>query len=131
MNNSREWAKFKRNFIGPIMPRRIRKLRRESLPPEIPVTGPINLRLEFDDNRKLWDRKAIHKYAMPPWANESAIKSIYAKAKSLTKDTGIEYHVDHIVPIRHPLVCGLHVEHNLRVITKSENSQKSNFFIVE
>ena len=113
------------------MPRRVRKLRRESIPSEIPVVGPINLRLEFNDNRKLWDRKAMHRYAMPAWADKSAIKEIYDTAKTLTKDTGIEYHVDHIVPIRHPLVCGLHVEHNLRVITKSENSQKSNFFIVE
>ena len=131
MNNSREWANFKRNFVGPVIPRRIRKIRRELLPPEVPVLGPINLKLEFGDNRKLWDRKAIHRYAMPFWADKSAIKEIYNEAKILTKNTGVEYHVDHIIPIRHPLVCGLHVEHNLRVITKSENSQKSNFFVIK
>lgn len=58
----------------------------------------------------------------PPWANLDKISEIYRKAalKGLA--------VDHIVPITHPLVSGLHVEYNLQLLTKSENSIKSNKF---
>jgi hypothetical protein len=128
---SREWANFKRRFIGPTMPRKIRKLRQAALPPTIPFTGPVNTPLPFDDCRKLWNRRETHKLAMPKWANQEKIKEIYNTAKELNKTTGIIYHVDHIIPIRHPLVCGLHVECNLQILTAAENSQKSNFFIIE
>lgn len=48
----------------------------------------------------------------------------------MTEATGIEHHVDHIHPLVHPLICGLHVPANLQVITGSENVQKSNRFVV-
>lgn len=34
--------------------------------------------------------------------------------------------VDHIVPLTHPLVCGLNVPWNLRIIPWLENAQRSN-----
>lgn len=40
--------------------------------------------------------------------------------------TGIEWQVDHIVPLQSEFVCGLHNEFNLRVISQSENSSKKN-----
>jgi hypothetical protein len=40
--------------------------------------------------------------------------------------TGIKWHVDHTVPIRSSLVCGLHNEFNLRVITAADNWSKGN-----
>ena len=38
------------------------------------------------------------------------------------------HHVDHVVPINHPLVCGLHVPWNLQVLTGPDNVRKSNSF---
>lgn len=44
----------------------------------------------------------------------------------MTAETGIQHQVDHIVPLRHPLVCGLHCEANLQVIPALDNQRKSN-----
>ncbi|MES2511825.1 MAG: hypothetical protein V4625_18015 [Pseudomonadota bacterium] len=63
-------------------------------------------------------------FATPAWANEKAIKAIYAEAKRLTNETGIPHEVDHVVPIQGSKVCGLHVEHNLQILTKAKNVQK-------
>lgn len=85
-------------------------------------------RLEHRDNRKTWDQSDVMRYARPKWANLEEIDKIYQTARQLTIETGIPHEVDHIIPIRHPLVCGLHVEYNLRVITAQDNNRKSNFY---
>lgn len=123
--NSREYAKFKRLFVGPIMPRRIIKERFYNV-----VGSKSNPRpeLEKNDIRKLWDGAAMRKYATPNWANKSAIEKLYEESRQLTKETGIKHEVDHIIPIKHPMVCGLHVESNLRVMPATENLKKSNFW---
>ena len=43
-----------------------------------------------------------------------------------TKTTGITYSVDHIVPLKNPLVCGLHVPWNMQIVTLEGNLKKSN-----
>ncbi len=65
-------------------------------------------------------RDANKLLATPSWANLDAIKAIYIKASIL----GLE--VDHIIPLQGKNVCGLHVENNLQLLSKSENSKKSN-----
>ena len=70
------------------------------------------------------------KRATPIWADKNNIRAIYEEAIALTLSTGIKHEVDHIVPLTNKLVCGLHVEHNLQVVTFSENRSKSNKFIV-
>lgn len=64
--------------------------------------------------------------ATPPWADMKAITTIYVEARRKTKECGELYVVDHIVPKISPLVCGLHVPWNLRVIHWRENAQKGN-----
>jgi 5-methylcytosine-specific restriction endonuclease McrA len=64
--------------------------------------------------------------SMPPWADVAAIDALYDLAARLSAETGIPHEVDHIIPRRHPLVCGLHIPANLQVITKEENFAKSN-----
>ena len=70
--------------------------------------------------------------AYPSWLSkedDSKIKSIYKMCKSISEKTRIEHHVDHIIPLKHDLCCGLHVPWNLQIITKQDNLIKSNKLI--
>lgn len=64
--------------------------------------------------------KAAKRRAIPKWADVDAIQDVYKEAAYMQME------VDHIVPLQSPFVCGLHVEHNLQLLTKSENSRKGN-----
>lgn len=67
--------------------------------------------------------------ATPYWSEFEEIRKIYAEAQRLTEETGIQMHVDHIVPLQGENVSGLHVLANLQVITADENIRKGNRFI--
>jgi 5-methylcytosine-specific restriction endonuclease McrA len=71
-------------------------------------------------------RNATKINAFPAWANVVAIEELYALAAKMTEETGVRHEVDHIVPLTSDRVCGLHVEHNLKVITGDDNRSKSN-----
>lgn len=74
-------------------------------------------------------RRRKHRLATPKWLTrrqKSEIRQLYEIAITMTKTTGEQYVVDHIVPLRSEFVCGLHVPWNLRVITREENLAKSN-----
>jgi hypothetical protein len=75
-----------------------------------------------------WQKKWLIQriIATPPWADFSIIRKIYAEAAQLSFETGIPHVVDHIIPLNHPLVCGLHNQFNLQAITKEANDKKSN-----
>lgn len=64
--------------------------------------------------------------ATPKWADMNKIREIYREAGRLTRVTGREFHVDHIIPLRGENVCGLHVENNLRIVLASWNLKKGN-----
>lgn len=68
--------------------------------------------------------------AMPPWVNKAVMVAIYEQAQRLSNLIGMKYSVDHIVPITHTEVCGLHVPWNLQIIPAWQNSSKSNKFEV-
>lgn len=63
---------------------------------------------------------------LPVWADLQAIRAIYREAASLTKETGIQHHVDHEIPLRGLNVSGLHVHNNLKVVTATANLKKGN-----
>jgi 5-methylcytosine-specific restriction endonuclease McrA len=63
--------------------------------------------------------------ATPVWANMNAVWDMFLYAR-LCRDQGVDMQTDHIVPINHPHVCGLHCESNLQQLTTSANNKKSN-----
>lgn len=64
-----------------------------------------------------------YNYKMP-WQDLDEIKQFYY-------DTPEGMTVDHIIPIKSKLVCGLHVINNLQYISKLDNDKKGNKFVVE
>lgn len=70
--------------------------------------------------------KARKRKAMPAWANEFFLAEAYDIAATRTEMTGIQWEVDHIVPLQGATVCGLHVENNIAVIPAQDNRKKGN-----
>jgi hypothetical protein len=62
------------------------------------------------------------------WSDTEEVIRIYIAASIMCDITGEKYVVDHVVPVNHPLVCGLHTHTNFQVITERENTMKSNLF---
>ena len=77
-------------------------------------------------NARTARRYAAKTNATPTWADQDLIEQTYTLARLLTEHTGEQYQVDHEVPLRSRLVCGLHVENNLQVIPKRANQLKGN-----
>jgi hypothetical protein len=84
-------------------------------------------------NRHLYNardskRRASELRATPTWANLNQIKRVYELCKKVSDKTGVEHHVDHIIPLQGKNVCGLHVEKNLAVVPARMNLTKGNTF---
>lgn len=76
-------------------------------------------------------RKATILQRTPSWDPDAhLIIAKYQLAAMLSKASGIEHHVDHIIPLQGKKVSGLHVFSNLRVIPGSDNVKKSNKFLI-
>jgi 5-methylcytosine-specific restriction endonuclease McrA len=106
------------------------------------ATRPQEVKREYQkawkDRNSLWvradtkARRRKHRDATPPWLTKkekTEIRQLYQMAITMTKTTGEQYVVDHIIPLRGEFVCGLHVPWNLRVITQAQNLEKSNKLI--
>jgi hypothetical protein len=86
--------------------------------------------------RQRVERSGVKRYAAltngtPAWADPSKIMAVYDERDRLSRETGIPHHVDHVIPLQGKLVCGLHVEANLRAIPARENLIKKNIYAVE
>lgn len=74
-------------------------------------------------------RRSSKLNATPQWLTEDQhkdIEAMYFLANRYTKLFGLEYHVDHIIPLQGKNICGLHVPWNLQLLEASMNLSKSN-----
>ena len=74
--------------------------------------------------RKAAKRRANKKTQTPAWANLKEIARIYRECPE-------GYHVDHIYPLKSPIMCGLHVENNLQYLPAIDNIRKGNRITLE
>lgn len=70
-------------------------------------------------------RRASKLNATPAWADEALMKDIYAYAR-IMRESGVDCHVDHSVPLQSKQVCGLHTDANLTVLLAEHNTRKGN-----
>lgn len=70
----------------------------------------------------LWGAIKARGSKIPPWVHITDFVPICQAAI----DAGPGYELDHIIPIKGKLVCGLHVPSNVRVVTTRENQAKRN-----
>ena len=84
-------------------------------------------------------RRARKKNAIPKWVENDEwysflLLEIYDLSSMRTRLTGIDYQVDHMVPIaakknkKEQVACGLHVPWNLEIVTQIENSKKNSYY---
>ena len=74
-------------------------------------------------------RRAAKANAIPKWYGELdtlVMEEAYSLCLIRTAETGINWHMDHMIPLRADAVCGLHVWNNIQVIPARMNLAKRN-----
>jgi len=74
--------------------------------------------------RKELAQKFARRRACPPWAERAPLLAFYRACPP-------GFHVDHVIPLRGKLVCGLHCLDNLQYLPAQINLQKANRFSPE
>lgn len=94
-------------------------------------------RKAYNETNKDWKaahnakRRASRLERTPPWLTEQHLKEmegVYKLRQRLTEETGVVYHVDHIIPLQGKDISGLHVPWNLEVIPAEYNFSKCNSY---
>ena len=78
-------------------------------------------------------RRAAKMKRTPGWLTKEdlgKIQEFYTVAQKKTRIEGIEYHVDHIIPLQGKNISGLHVLDNLQVIRAVDNLSKHNRYTI-
>ena len=100
-----------------------------------PKNNPLKFGPNADPRRKAQHALLAINYKLdkeqrtPPWStkeHKEEILQLYTKCKILSKESGIAYEVDHIIPLRGKIVSGLHIPWNLQISTREENNSKRN-----
>lgn len=86
------------------------------------VANPARQRI-LNAARQAARRAAVRRRV--PWYDSDAVKAVYAEA-DVRRLAGEDVQVDHLVPLRSKLVCGLHVQGNLVVLLRVPNQAKGN-----
>lgn len=69
-------------------------------------------------------RKAGKLKAVPKWADRNALRAFYRACPAGNQ-------VDHIIPLKHERVCGLHVIDNLQYLPADCNAFKRNHYVID
>lgn len=69
--------------------------------------------------------EAARSQAIPAWSDRDVVDGMYLLAQVFRR-TGLNMHVDHIVPLQGATVSGLHTHNNLQLMIGSANQSKSN-----
>jgi hypothetical protein len=133
IKNMTDWVEKNKDYYLEKQKTAIRKRR------EDPSWWDLN-KDKLKKTTKNWARKnpdKLREYSLRYRGNKSnfkptsddflKIKEIYTKCQELACGN-IKYHVDHIIPLNHPDICGLHSFLNLQILTESENCKKRNLW---
>ena len=125
-NHWRQVKKFWAGFVGPKLPVGTREYQR--------VHSKKHYRNhKSESHAKAKERKARQRDRIPAWFGEFD-RFVFEEAYSLLPvrkaATGIDWHVDHMLPMRSRKVSGLHVGVNAAVIPAELNLKKGNRLIL-
>ena len=76
-------------------------------------------------------RRAALIQRTPSWLTEedfAQMRAMYELAVTKSREDGIVWHVDHIIPLQGETISGLHVPSNLQLLPATENMRKGNRF---
>lgn len=109
--------------------KRERKRRGKDVNAPLPGTSKFDRKKHREINKDYYTMKSCERrakkqaiYANLSKERKAEVREIYRQARLQNKV------VDHIHPLNHPSICGLHVPWNMQLLTFEENAQKSNKF---
>lgn len=76
-------------------------------------------------------RRAAINNRTPKWVDIKSIQDMYKKAHIMSLGYGVQYEVDHIIPLQGKKVSGLHTLDNLQIISMFDNRKKAYKFEVQ